>query len=123
MWWKIAGLMGAAGVALGAFGAHGLKDVVTDPALMENWHTAARYHLIHAAALLGVAAHPHPPRAAGVSFTIGICIFSGTLYLMAVTGMRWLGAITPIGGVLLIVGWVALAMARPVSGNSDSPST
>jgi len=105
MWWKIAGVFGALGVALGAFGAHGLKDIVTDPGMMENWQTAARYHLIHAVALLGVAAHPSQPRAAGMAFTGGICIFSGSLYIMVLTGMRWLGAITPIGGLLLIGGW------------------
>ena len=122
MWWRVAGVMGALGVALGAFGAHGLKDVIADPGLMENWHTAARYQLIHAVALLGVAAHPARPRAAGIAFTTGITIFSGSLYLMGLTGARWLGAITPIGGVLLIGGWLALALASTNPGNSDPPT-
>jgi uncharacterized membrane protein YgdD (TMEM256/DUF423 family) len=111
MWWRIAGIVGALGVLLGAFGAHGLKTVVTDPHLLEVWDTAARYHLIHAVALLGVAAHPSQPRLPGPLFLLGICIFSGSLYLMALTGILWLGAITPIGGVCFIAGWLALAAA------------
>lgn len=112
MWWRIAGVVGALGVALGAFGAHGLKQVVTDPHLLEVWDTGARYHVLHALALLGVAAHPGQPRAAGALFLAGIAVFSGTLYLMALTGMRWLGAITPIGGLCLVAGWLALGFAR-----------
>ncbi len=113
MWWRIAGVVGALGVALGAFGAHGLKQVVTDPHLLDVWETAARYHVLHALALLGVAAHPGRPRIPGPLFLAGIAVFSGSLYLMAVTGIRWLGAITPIGGVCLIGGWLALGFARP----------
>lgn len=111
MWWTIAGVVGALGVALGAFGAHGLKQSVTDPHLLEVWETAARYHLIHALALLAVAAHPTQPRWAGVAFVVGIIVFSGSLYTMTLTGHRWLGAITPIGGVSLIAGWLLLAFA------------
>ncbi len=112
MWWTVAGVLGALGVVLGAFGAHGLKGVVTDPHLLEVWETAARYHLIHAVALLGVAAHPARPTLAGWLFVAGIVVFSGSLYTMTVTGHRWLGAITPIGGLCLIGGWLALAFAR-----------
>lgn len=109
MWWGIAGVMGALGVGLGAFGAHGLRGTVTDPRLLEVWETAARYHLIHAVALLAVAAHPRPPALAGWFFVAGIVIFSGSLYTMTLTGARWLGAITPIGGVALIIGWLMIA--------------
>lgn len=112
MWWTIAGITGALGVALGAFGAHGLKSTVTDAHLLEVWETAARYHLIHALALLGVAAHPVPPAWAGWLFVVGITLFSGSLYLMTLTGARWLGAITPIGGVCFIAAWLVLAFAR-----------
>ena len=115
--------MGALGVLLGAFGAHGLEGVVDEPRLLENWNTGARYHVIHAVALLGVAAHPKQPRVAGVAFSVGIVVFSGSLYLMTLTGARWLGAITPIGGVLFIIGWLALAAASPNSGNTDQHST
>lgn len=112
-WWRVAGIVGALGVALGAFGAHGLKDVVDDPSQIERWwNTGARYHLVHAAALLGVAAHPGRPNAAGVSFLIGILLFSGSLYLMTLTGITKLGMITPLGGVAFIVGWILLAFTK-----------
>lgn len=119
MWWKVAGLLGALGVALGAFGAHGLKGIVEDPHLLEVWETGARYHLIHAVALLGVAAHPSRPRNAGIAFVVGTILFSGSLYLMTLTGVRWLGAITPLGGVSFIVGWCLLGFA-PLDGD-DTP--
>jgi uncharacterized membrane protein YgdD (TMEM256/DUF423 family) len=112
-WWRIAGVVGALGVALGAFGAHGLKDVVADPSHIERWWaTGARYHLIHAVALLGVAAHPARPTGAGVSFLIGIGLFSGSLYLMTLTGITKLGMITPLGGLAFITGWLLLALAK-----------
>ena len=111
MWWRIAGAMGALGVALGAFGAHGLERITTDPHQLEVWHTAAQYHLVHGVALLGVAAHPRQPRLAGGLFLVGIAVFSGSLYAMGLTGHRWLGAITPIGGLAFIAGWLALALA------------
>ena len=111
MWWTICGIAGALGVTLGAFGAHGLKNVVSDPALLDTWETAARYHLLHALALGLVAAHPLPPRAAGYLFVAGILLFSGSLYTLVVTGQRWLGAITPLGGLCFIGGWLVLAFA------------
>lgn len=113
MWWRAAGIAGAIGVGLGAFGAHGLKNVITDPHLIEVWETGARYHLIHALALCAVAAHPRQPRAAGLAFLAGMVLFSGSLYLMTLTGMRWLGAITPLGGLCFIAGWVILAVRAP----------
>ncbi len=111
MWWTIAGIVGALGVALGAFGAHGLKNVVSDPALLVTWETAARYHLLHALALGLVAAHPGEPRIAGALFMAGIVLFSGSLYVLVLTEQRWLGAITPLGGLALIAGWLVLAFA------------
>ncbi len=111
MWWKVAGVVGAAGVALGAFGAHGLEGRVDDPHLLEVWDTAARYHLVHALALLGVAAHPGNPRVAGALFLAGIGFFCGSLYLMTLSGLTWLGAITPIGGVCFIAGWLVLGFS------------
>lgn len=121
VWWRIAGFTGALGVALGAFGAHALDGIVDDPHLLEVWDTAARYHLIHAVALCGVAAHPARPRVAGVLLLAGIVGFSGSLYAMTLTGVRALGAITPLGGVCLISGWVALALAASGTGASGSP--
>lgn len=112
-WWKVAGVTGALGVALGAFGAHGLKDVVADPEHIARWwDVGARYHLIHAAALVGVAAHPGRPTVAGWSFVVGILLFSGSLYAMTLTGITKLGMITPLGGLAFIVGWLALALTR-----------
>ncbi len=101
---KLAAFFGATGVALGAFGAHGLNAVLESNQTVDVWHTASLYHLLHAVALL------IPTRANATSrilFSSGILIFSGSLYIFAVTGIRWLGAITPIGGVALIAGWIA----------------
>jgi len=113
MWWTIAGITGAIGVALGAFGAHGLEGLVEDTRL-ETWQTASRYHLVHALALLAVAAHPRQPTPAGALFLAGILFFSGSLYALVLAeaaggSARWLGAVTPLGGVLFIAGWLFLA--------------
>ena len=101
---RIAALFGASGVVLGAFGAHGLKAVLAANQTLEVWHTASLYHLLHAVVLLWAATR-------GLAFRLfacGILVFSGSLYLLAVTGVKWLGAITPLGGLLLIAGWLAL---------------
>lgn len=112
----LSGLSGALAVALGAFGAHGLRERL--PAdLLAVYHTASLYHLIHTLALLGVALllqqiGPSPwLRAAGWLFLAGVVLFSGSLYVLAMSGVRWLGAITPLGGVALIGGWLCLAAA------------
>jgi uncharacterized membrane protein YgdD (TMEM256/DUF423 family) len=115
-WLLIAALAGASGVALGAFGAHGLKARVSAE-LLAVFETGVRYHLVHALALLGVAALATRSPAgmwlslAGWLFVIGIVVFSGSLYVMTFTGARWLGAITPVGGQAFIGGWLALAAA------------
>jgi uncharacterized membrane protein YgdD (TMEM256/DUF423 family) len=114
LWWRLAGILGALGVALGAFGAHGLKERV-DAVALGWWDTGSRYHLIHAVAIALVAAHPAAPRLAGWLFVAGIALFSGSLYAMTLTGVRGLGAVTPLGGLCLIAGWIALALARPPS--------
>ncbi len=116
---KMAGLLGALAVGLGAFGAHGLKSRVEagtlDPALLEAFKTGVQYHFYHVLALLAVGCAGLLPGRAGsvavVAWLVGIALFSGSLYLMTFTGARWLGAITPIGGVAFIVGWVALAFS------------
>jgi uncharacterized membrane protein YgdD (TMEM256/DUF423 family) len=107
-------ILGALSVVSGAFAAHALQGVLSERAL--GWYdTAVTYHAHHALALLlcGVMAHigylNRALRVAGLALLSGTVIFSGSLYVMAFTGMTWLGAVTPIGGVLLIVGWVALA--------------
>jgi uncharacterized membrane protein YgdD (TMEM256/DUF423 family) len=102
-------LLGAAGVACGAFGAHALKAAL-DPVRLGWWQTAVQYQLWHALALVALAALPVPrPGRPALAFAAGTIIFSGTLYVMALSGIRWLGAVTPIGGLFLIAGWLLLA--------------
>ncbi|MBI4011652.1 MAG: DUF423 domain-containing protein [Candidatus Rokubacteria bacterium] len=100
-------------VALGAFGAHLLRDRIA-PELVHTFETAQRQHVLHVVALLAVAwastRWPGPATtAAGWLFVAGTLLFSGSLYLLAITGQRWLGAITPFGGLALLLGWLVLA--------------
>jgi uncharacterized membrane protein YgdD (TMEM256/DUF423 family) len=103
-------------VLVGAFGAHGLRDRVSAE-LLATFETGARYHMYHALALIAAAwAVDRWPQAqaaqtAGWLFLGGTLVFSGSLYLLALTGQRWLGAVTPIGGLLFIAGWAMLAWA------------
>ncbi len=111
----IGALSGAIGVGAGAFGAHALRARL-EPRMLEVFETGARYQMYHAIALLGVAwvASRWPgslSTASGWLFLAGTVLFSGSLYAMALTGVRALGAITPIGGVCFIAGWVCLAIA------------
>ena len=102
-------------VVSGAFGAHGLAETLVGRS-GEHWDLATRYQMYHAGALLVaglLAARGYRTSIAAWCFLAGTVIFSGTLYGLAIAGPRWLGAITPIGGSLLIVGWAALALARP----------
>jgi uncharacterized membrane protein YgdD (TMEM256/DUF423 family) len=108
-----AAILGALGVALGAFGAHALRGVL-DEAALRTWHTAVDYQLWHALALLTVSLALPPSRsrtASAAAFAIGIVLFSGSLYALALGAPRIFGAVTPFGGVALIVGWIAAAMA------------
>ena len=102
-------------VALGAFAAHALKARL-GPDMLNTFEVGVRYHMYHSLALLAVAwaATRWPassPYVAGWFFLCGILIFSGSLYLLSITGLRWLGAITPIGGVAFLLGWLFLAWA------------
>ena len=113
-WFVIGAVLAAAGVAMGAFGAHALKARV-GMEMLAVWETGARYHLIHAVALLASALAcdkwPGPwTRTAGWLFVAGIALFSGSLYALALTGVRALGAITPLGGLCFIAGWLSLAI-------------
>jgi len=102
---RLAALMGLLAVALGAFGAHGLKEILLRHDAVAIWEKAVFYHFIHAV-MLFVLAQRQPVRTGPwMSFLMGIVFFSGSLYLLAVTGARWLGMITPLGGVSFIVGW------------------
>ncbi|MEF2277744.1 DUF423 domain-containing protein [Deinococcus sp. YIM 134068] len=108
-------VLAAVGVALGAFGAHALRTRL-DPATLANFETGVRYQMYAALALLALGTQPGQRRAP-VLLLAGAVVFSGTLYVLALTGQRWLGAVTPIGGVLLIAGFVVAALdARRADG-------
>ena len=96
-------------MSLGAFGAHSLKAILEAHAATAIWQTAVLYHLIHAVAALW--ASDKRPAIVWV-WTAGVVIFSGTLYLLAITNVRWLGAITPIGGALFLIGWLMIVLKR-----------
>lgn len=114
------GILGFLAVALGAFGAHGLKGrlapLADGAARLEWWNTAAHYHLIHAVALAAIGYLATRTTSAAVpvaatSMLVGIALFSGSLYVMTLTGIRALGAVTPFGGLAFLVGWIAVAVA------------
>ena len=113
-WIGTGAVLAATGVAAGAFGAHAFEGRVT-PNVLEIWRTGAHYHLVHAVALGMVAfAVDRGVRGAGVAgwlLVAGVVVFSGSLYLLTLTGVRMLGAVTPIGGVALIAGWTVLAVS------------
>jgi uncharacterized membrane protein YgdD (TMEM256/DUF423 family) len=112
----IGALAGVIGVALGAFGAHGLRGRLSAE-MLDVFETGVRYHLYHALALLAtssLAARLEGSRsvtAAGWFFVAGIVLFSGSLYVLALTGIRTFGAVTPFGGVAFLLGWTALVVA------------
>jgi uncharacterized membrane protein YgdD (TMEM256/DUF423 family) len=114
-WLSTASVAATIAVALGAFGAHGLRSRLT-PDLLAIFETGVRYHMYHALALVGVSVAVAQwresiwPAAAGWLFVAGIVVFSGSLYLLALSGQRWLGAITPLGGVAFLLGWMTLAI-------------
>jgi uncharacterized membrane protein YgdD (TMEM256/DUF423 family) len=115
LWVSLACLFGALSVAAGAFGAHLLRDAVSARDL-ETFQTAAHYQMTHALALFGVAWgrtrwRDNLVNYAGNAFFAGIMLFSGSLYVLVLTNTRWLGAVTPFGGILLITGWVLLGVA------------
>ena len=117
---RLAAILGFLGVALGAFGAHGLKGHLAsyEPELaakaLDWWKTGVLYHLVHAVALLASAGSDaeRGPGAAGWAFTAGIAIFSGSLYAMTLGAPTWFGAITPLGGLAFLAGWLLL-LRRP----------
>jgi uncharacterized membrane protein YgdD (TMEM256/DUF423 family) len=126
---RAAAIMGLLGVALGAFGAHLLEphwiktlgeQVAKDR--LDWWQTGIFYHITHSIVLLVLAfgcPEKHQARVASWCFVIGVNIFSGTLYLLALTGLRWMGAIVPIGGTLLLIGWLLLAI---MAGRRTEPA-
>ena len=102
---RVAAAAGFLAVAFGAFGAHGLQKILEQNGTAAIWETAVFYHFIHAVMLFVLA--ERKPLAAGPwwCFLAGIVVFSGSLYLLAVTNARWLGAVTPLGGVCFLAGW------------------
>ncbi len=118
-WLLIAAVLGFSGVALGAFGAHGLKGAIANSIdageRLGWWETAAKYHLVHALAvgLLAVAMDRLGlvGTASASSFAIGVVLFSGSLYVMGATGTRALTLLTPLGGLFLLAGWALLVLA------------
>jgi uncharacterized membrane protein YgdD (TMEM256/DUF423 family) len=107
-------LLSGLAMAAGAFGAHALRARLS-PADLATFETGARYQMYHGLALLAaawlIAQNLAPARSAALAMLIGIVIFSGSLYLLVLTGQRWFGAITPIGGVICLVGWALIARA------------
>lgn len=113
--WMLGCTFALVAVAAGAFGAHAMRARL-EPEMLAVWETGARYQMYHALALLAVAmaAGRWPGggwSAAGWLFTAGIVVFSGSLYVLAFSGVRWLGAVTPLGGLCFLGGWIALALA------------
>ena len=111
MWIIVAACSGALAVMAGAFGAHGLRSRATAEQL-SAFTTASQYHLLHSVVLLALALFAaSTTRSVGTPaslFTAGIVLFSGSIYLLVLTEMRWLGPVTPVGGLLLIAGWLSL---------------
>jgi uncharacterized membrane protein YgdD (TMEM256/DUF423 family) len=105
---RIASGLGFAAVALGAFGAHGLKPRLAAGGMLETWETAALYHLVHAAVLLALALGLPQARWAFRFFVAGVALFSGSLYFYALAGWKFLALVTPLGGAALLAGWAAL---------------
>lgn len=109
---RIAAVSGFLVVALGAFGAHGLKDILVKHGTLDIWEKAVLYQMFHTLALLLLASRSNVNAGAAVCFLLGMIIFCGSLYGLAITNLRWLGAITPLGGVGFLMGWVWLLL-RP----------
>lgn len=121
-WFLVGAIAAGAAVAAGAFGAHALRARLA-PESLAVFETGARYQMYHGLALLAVAwllaRGPSTPAAwAGWCFAAGVVLFSGSLYLLALTGRRWLGAVTPLGGVLFLAGWALLAWAAATAKGS-----
>ena len=113
----IAAMLGALSVAGGAFASHALKEQISERSL-EIFETGAKYQMYHALALLLVAllltrleVVPTTLVTSGISFIVGVVLFSGSLYALSLTGIKWLGAITPLGGVAFLIGWGCLAIS------------
>jgi uncharacterized membrane protein YgdD (TMEM256/DUF423 family) len=122
-----AGILGLTGVALGALGAHALKSTLLERGTLAAWDTAAKYHLVHAVALLAVAPWAHLLPAGGSRLLVwavrcwcgGVLLFSGSIYWLALGGPRWLGPVTPVGGVAFMAGWLLVALLAFARGRQE----
>jgi len=108
---RIAAALCFLAVALGAFGAHSLRSTLETHGILDAWNKAVLYHFIHAIALLALALYSTANRGACWLLFAGIFLFSGSLYLLALSNVRWLGAITPLGGLCFLAGWAWLIIA------------
>lgn len=114
---QIGATFGMLAVGLGAFGAHTFKEILEETGRLDTYETAVAYHFYHSLGLLMVGIlfliKPHWKKLkyAAIAMSLGIIIFSGSLYVLSLTGLTWLGAITPFGGVAFIIGWVSLFLA------------
>ena len=104
---RLGAVLAFIGVGLGAFGAHSLEGIVT-PERLETFETGVRYQMYHALALLAIGALPVKGQRAAMFMFVGSLIFSGSLYVLVLSGISWLGAVTPVGGVLQLIGWALL---------------
>jgi len=127
---SLSGILGLTGVALGAFGAHALKESLLAHGTLDVWETGVRYHLVHAVALLALAASPARAAGnagmdwricAGRAWAIGVVLFSGSLYGYALGGPHFLVFLTPLGGLTLLFGWVAVIVQFATGTGSVTP--
>lgn len=109
---RASAIFGFIAVALGAFGAHGFHQTLLANETLEIWKTAAFYHLVHSAVLAAIGLTGGVQKSAAWCFGAGIVIFSGSLYILALTNIKWLGAITPVGGLAFLAGWLLLGFAK-----------
>ena len=109
---RLAAFCGFTGVLLGAFGAHLLRGILEKSGTTQIWQTGVFYHLVHAVALLVLSGWNPVPRAAYTLMLMGVIIFSGSLYILALTNLRWLGAITPVGGLAILASWLVLSFRK-----------
>ena len=125
VWIRIGAISGFLAVALGAFGAHALEERLTTNQTLDIWETASRYHLVHTLAMILPVCTRKVPLRPALWFGLGCLIFSGSLYLLAFANWRWLGMVTPVGGLCFLIGWGRLAWLAgsvKLSQSSDTPS-
>jgi len=106
---RLGAISGCLAVGLGAFGAHALKEMLSEGSMTGTWETASRYHLVHSVMMLLPLSVPESGWKPAWLFFVGNLLFSGSLYVMALTGIKMLGMVTPLGGLCFIAGWLMLA--------------